>query len=298
MPYVCLIPFLFLFLVFGLFPIIYCLYVSLQSLNGPNDKSQFVGLANYIFLLTEDKYFWKTMFVTFYFLLMGFILPNLLAIPLALFLNHHSVRGKGLFKVVLFLPYIANAICLAMIVQQLFTTNYGVVNYLLSLAGVDRIEWINDEVNAPLYLSFILVLRYIGFNTILYFVGLQSIPKDMYEAADLDGASPAQKYFSLTLPQMAPMIFFAVTLSVINGMQLFDIPFVLAAGTGGVNQSAFTLAYYTVWLMNKAQRLGRGSAVSWLVSIIIIALTYVNWTITNKLEGKTKAERKLDDARR
>lgn len=288
MPYVCLLPFVLLFLTFGLFPILYSLFVSFQSLHGPRDNPEFVGFSNYIFLLTEDAYFWKTIGTTFLFLFLGFLLPNLCAIPLALMLHHESVKLKGYFRTVYFLPYMTNTISLALIAQFFFTYNYGLINYFVSLAGYDKIEWMADATNNPIYISIIVAFRQLGFYTILYFVGLQSIPKVLYEAADLDGATTAQKYFNLTLPQMAPIIFFAVTLSVINGMQLFDEPYMLTGGAGGFKQSAFTLAYYTVWLMNKAQRLGRGSAVSWLVSVIIIVLTYINWNVTNALEGKNR----------
>ncbi|MBN1410937.1 MAG: sugar ABC transporter permease [Spirochaetales bacterium] len=291
MPYVCLIPFMILFLTFFLIPIIYSLVLSFQKLGRGSTPPEFAGLQNYAFILTEDTYFWRSISATVFLLFMGTLLPHLFAFPLAIMLNNKSVKLKGVFKVLFFLPFMTNTVSAALIFQQLFSLNYGVINFLMGLMGLDKINWQGDPNVAPLFVAILVNWRYIGWNTILYFAGLQGIPKAYYEAADIDGASTFEKHLSITLPQLLPIIFFAVSLSIITGLQLFDEPFILSgqfAFMGGVKNSCLTVGYYIVWLAQKGLQQPRGAAVSWVLTLLIVSLTYINWIITRKLEGRTK----------
>ncbi len=129
--------------------------------------------------------------------------------------------------------------------------------------------------------------RFIGWNTIIYLAGLQAIPHSLYEAADIDGAGPIAKHWFITLPQLIPIIFFAVTMSIIGGMQVFDEPFVLLGGyeqMGGNMNSGLTSAFYLMFTGFKASRFGKGSAIAWLLFFIIFIMTVINRKITKALE--------------
>ena len=122
--------------------------------------------------------------------------------------------------------------------SSLFSTDFGVVNAALrGLFGMENIDWLGRPENIKPAIAMIVFWRYVGFNVVLYLAALQTIPKDLYEAATMDGAGRLQQFFYITLPSLKPMIFFGVTLSVIGGLQLFEEPFILTGGRGGPGQS-------------------------------------------------------------
>ncbi|NCC65615.1 MAG: sugar ABC transporter permease, partial [Spirochaetia bacterium] len=137
-------------------------------------------------------------------------------------------------------------------------------------------------------LAIMLNWRFIGWNTIIYLAGLQSIPVTLYEAAEVDGTGTFKKHWYITLPQLLPIIFFAVTMSIIGGMQVFDEPYVLLGGyeqLGGNLNAGLTSAFYLMFTGFKASRFGKGSAIAWLLFIIIFGMTVINRVITKKLQN-------------
>ncbi|MBN1412168.1 MAG: sugar ABC transporter permease [Spirochaetales bacterium] len=250
---------------------------------------EFVGFENFRYLLFEDLWFWKTIWVTAWLLVFGSFTQHLIAIPLAIVLNNKFIRGRDLFKTVFFMPYITNAVSITLIFGYLFSTEYGLFNYLFSFIGIEKIRWLQDENTIPVAIAILVNWRYIGWNTVIYLAGLQAIPAELYESAEIDGAKTFAKHWRITIPLILPIIFFAVTLSIIGGMQLFDEPFLLTGGmgggTGGTNRAGFTAAFYVIWLLRRANRYGKGSAVSWLVFIMILTMTFINRFVTTRLEG-------------
>jgi multiple sugar transport system permease protein len=136
-------------------------------------------------------------------------------------------------------------------------------------------DWLNDPDTIKPAISMIVFWRYVGFNVVLYLAALQTIPKDIYEAATMDGAGRLQQFWFITLPSLKPMIFFGVTLSVIGGLQLFEEPFILTGGRGGSDQSGMTTAIYLYRMAFDFNDFGAASAMSWLLFILVAALTYV-----------------------
>jgi cellobiose transport system permease protein len=285
--YIMLSPFFILFIVFGIFPIFFSLLLSIQEWTGMGPM-RFVGLRNFSFLLFKDLYFWKTIGVTSFLLVFGSFTQHFFAIPLAIVLNNKLIKGRDAFRTAYFLPFITSSVSIALIFSYFFSTNYGLANFVLELFDIKRMAWLENKKLIPASLAVIVNWRYIGWNTVIYLAGLQSIPEDLYEAADIDGASPFQKHISITLPLLLPIIFFALTLSIIGGMQLFDESFVILGGypgMGGTDNAGFTSAFYIMWLLQRIGKLGRGSAVSWLLFIIVFVMTFLNRRIINKLEG-------------
>jgi ABC-type sugar transport system permease subunit len=287
-PYVCLSPFFVLFLTFGLFPIVFSFIISLNKWKG-TDAMEFVGLNNYTFMLTEDIYFWKSLGTTLWFLVFAVLTQHLFALPLAITLNSRLVRGKHIFKVIYFIPYITGAVSISLLFTYFFNYNYGFISSLNSALGLPPMDWFENPSLVPIKIAFVVNWRNIGWNTLLYLAGLQAISPELYDAVELEGASPYQKHSQITIPVLMPIIFFAVTFSIINGLQLFDEPFILTKGfgrMGGPNNAGLTLSFYVMWLLQRKSNLGGGCAVSWLLSVAIMVLTFINFRINRAISRK------------
>jgi multiple sugar transport system permease protein len=284
-PYVLLCPFVFLFAVFGLFPLAFSLYLAFQSWEPTSGLSamQFVGLDNFAFAL-EDEWFWKSLKNTGWLALAAGIPQHLVAIPLACFIHSSFERWRNAVVGAFFVPYITSTVAIAIMFSSLFSTDFGLINIglqaLKDLPGLgallpqERIDWMGRPENIKPAISTIVFWRYLGFNVVLYLAALQTIAKDLYEAAAMDGASILQQFWFITLPSLRPMIYFGVTLSVIGGLQLFEEPFILTNGHGGSDQSAMTTAVYLYRMAFDFNDFGAASAMSWLLFIVVAVLTW------------------------
>ena len=276
-PYVLLSPFVGLFLVFGLFPLAFSLYLAFQTWEPTSGLAsmQYVGLENFAFAL-QDEWFWKSLKNTGWLAVASGVPQHLVAIPLAVFIHNSFGRLRNGVVGAYFLPYITSTVAIAIMFSSLFSTDYGVVNAALrSLFGMENIDWLGRPENIKPAIAMIVFWRYVGFNVVLYLAALQTIPKDLYEAATMDGAGRLQQFFHITLPSLKPMIFFGVTLSVIGGLQLFEEPFILTGGRGGSDQSGMTTAIYLYRMAFDFNDFGGASAMSWLLCVVVGLLTWL-----------------------
>jgi multiple sugar transport system permease protein len=201
---------------------------------------------------------------------------HLVAIPLAVFIHNRFKRLRNAAIGAYFLPYITSTVAIAILFSSLFSTDYGIVNNTLrSVFGSTNIDWLGDPDHIKPAIAMVVFWRYVGFNVVLYLAALQTIPKDLYEAATMDGASGVQQFFHITLPSLKPMIFFGVTLSVIGGLQLFEEPFILTGGRGGSDQAGMTTAIYLYRMAFDFNDFGAASAMSWLLFLVVAVLTWL-----------------------
>jgi len=276
-PYLFISPFLVLFAIFGLFPLLFSLYLAFQTWEPTSGLAamQFVGLDNFSFAL-GDQWFWKSLANTGWLALASGLPQHLVAIPLAVFINRYLQRGGNWVIGIYFLPYITSTVAIAIMFSSLFSTDYGLINLgLKQLFNMQAIDWMGGAANIKPAIAFIVFWRYVGFNAVLYLAALQNIPADLYEAATLDGATAWQQFWHITLPNLKPMIYFGVTLSVIGGLQLFEEPFVLTGGRGGSDQAGMTTAIYLYRTAFDFNDFGAASAMSWLLFLVVVALTWV-----------------------
>ena len=286
-PYVFISPFLLLFAVFGVFPLVFSLYLAFQSWEPTSglNAMDFVGLDNFAFAL-QDEWFWKSLKNTLWLAVASGLPQHLVAIPLAVFIHNAFVRSRDVVIGAYFLPYITSTVAIAIMFGSLFSTDYGLVNAgLNALFGAAPIDWLNQPQNIKPAIAMIVFWRYLGFNTVLYLAALQTIPKDLYEAADMDGAGRWQQFWCITLPSLKPMIYFGVMLSVIGGLQIFEEPFILTNGRGGSDQAGMTAAVYLYRMAFDFNDFGGASAMSWLLFAVVAVLTW----LTNRA-FKPKAE--------
>ena len=276
-PYVFISPFLLLFAVFGVFPLFFSLLLAFQSWEPTSglDAMQFVGLGNFAFAL-QDEWFWKSLKNTAWLAVASGVPQHLVAIPLAVFIHTSFKRLRDGVIGAYFLPYITSTVAIAIMFSSLFSTDFGLVNVALkALFGGDHIDWLGQPEHLKPAIAMIIFWRYLGFNVVLYLAALQTIPKDLYEAATMDGAGRWQQFWCITLPSLRPMIYFGVTLSVIGGLQIFEEPFILTGGRGGSDQSAMTAAVYLYRMAFDFNDMGGASAMAWLLFALVALLTWL-----------------------
>jgi multiple sugar transport system permease protein len=276
-PFVLLLPFSILFAVFGVFPLLFSVVLAFQSWEPTNGLASmsFVGLENFTFAL-GDEWFWKSLGSTFTLALLSGVPQHLVAIPLAAFIDRAFGRWRDPVSAAYFLPYITSSVAIAILFGALFSKDFGLVNsLLLALLQGENIDWIGRSETLGPVVAFIVFWRYVGFNLVLYLAALQSIPRDLYEAAELDGANAWQQFFHITLPGLRPMILFGVTLSVIGGLQIFEEPFILTGGKGGPDQVVMTVGMYVYRTAFEFNDFGAASAMSWILCAIVAVLTWL-----------------------
>lgn len=291
-PYFFVSPFFILFAIFGLFPIVFSTYLSLQAWNPVQGLGtmQFVGIENYTFLLT-DPWFWQAMGNTLWLAVVSGLPQHLIAIPLAFALTMGVRRFRNQFTAIYFLPFITSAVAVALVFSTIFGTQFGILNQALiylatapwsawlfgGLADNLPVNWLGRAANIKPAIAILVIWKYFGFNVVLYTAGLSTIAKDYYEAAEIDGATTLQSFWHITLPLLRPMIFFAVTLTIIGQMQLFDEPFILTGGTGGTGQAGMTVAMYLYRTGFEWLEMGTAAAMSWLLFMVIGTATLVHF---------------------
>jgi multiple sugar transport system permease protein len=284
-PYVLLLPFVLLFALFGVFPLLFSFYLAFHTWEPTSGlgEMELAGWGNFAFVI-QDPWFWKTLGNTAWLAIASGVPQHLVAIPLACALHALSSRWRDAGVGVYFLPYITTTVAVAILFTALLSTDYGLVNLLLkNLQGLPLIgawmpqpvDWLNDPDAVKPAIAILVFWRYLGFNTVLYLAALQTIPKDLYEAAALDGATAWQRFRHITLPGLKSMALFGVTLSLIGGLQLFEEPFVLTNGTGGADQSGMTSAMYLYRTAFDFNDFGAASAMSWLLFVVVAALTWL-----------------------
>lgn len=255
-------------------PLLASLYLSFTNFDMLRIP-QWVGLANYIDLFIFDPRYMKALRVTFIYVLLGVPLNLIFALAIAVLLNQ-KVRGLGLFRGIYYLPsLLGGSVAVAVMWRQIFGGE-GVVNQGLALFGINAPNWIST----PQYALYTLILLHVwqfGSAMIIFLAGLQQVPNDLYEAAEIDGASTWQKFRNVTVPMITPVIFFNLVLGIINSFQAFTSAYIVSGGSGGPADSTL---FYTLYLYQEgftSFRMGYASAMGWVLLLIIGVFTALNF---------------------
>lgn len=273
--YLAISPFYILFAIFGLFPIGFSMFLSFQKWDGIGEMT-YNGLGNYQFMLTDPE-FWRAVGNTLLIWIYSTIPMLFIALVVAFLLNASFVRFRTFFRIGYFLPNVTSLVAVAIVFGTVFSNNYGLLNYMLSLLGLNSIEWLNKTWGIQLAISVMVIWRWAGYNAIIYLAGLQSIPTVLYEAAKIDGASGIQSFFKITIPNLRPIILFTVITSTIGGMQIFTEPQVLVGNDGGVSGGGMTIVLYLYREAFVNNYFGYGAAVGWGMFLLIAIFSIVNW---------------------
>ncbi|MGW1747292.1 carbohydrate ABC transporter permease [Streptomyces sp. NPDC002092] len=288
-PYTYIAPFFALFAAFGLFPLLYTAYVSLYrvELQTPGEL-EWRGLGNYTALFGDD-YFWTALRNTFTIGVISTVPQLLMALGLA-HLLHYKLRGRTFFRVTMLLPYATSVAAATLVFAQLFGRDFGLINYLLGLVGVHPVDWQSDTIASQIAVSTIVTWRWTGYNALIYLAGMQSIPADLYEAAELDGASRWRQFLHVTLPGLRPTILFTVVVSTIGATQLFGEPLLFEGSiSGGISHQYQTLGLYMYEQGWGFFHLGRAAATAWVMFVLIVLLVLVNTALARRRTRKETA---------
>ncbi len=291
-PYAMLAPYFFLYLAFGLFPILFSLGISFTNWDGIS-KIQFTGLKNYIRVFTKDTYFYKSLWNTVILLLISTPIQIVLGVLTATFLKEFFDRSRNALQLINFLPYITTPVAVGIIFQLMFEWKSGVVNAFLNLLGLDSVYWLGHAWTSRFVVIFMIVWKNYGYNMIMFLSGLSTIPEDLYEAARIDGASWWQRFRKITIPMLRPIFVFVITTSVINGFKLFDEPQLLFNGSsqpiGGPDRAVMTviMRYYETAFRNF--EFGYGSAVAYCLFLVIAIASLILFRVVNGKKEDEKA---------
>ena len=272
-PYLFVSPAMLLLVAFGVFPIFVALAVSLTNMNisaFANIRNvKFVGIDNYTKLFADPD-FWQALGNTGVFALVGVPAVVLLSLGVALLLNRSDHWFFRVLRSFYFIPAITAIVAISLIWGYLYNTQFGFLNYLLSLVGIEQVQWLSDPVLAKFSVALVAVWRGTGLNIIIFLAALQGVPKDYLEAASLDGAGEWRKTFSIVIPLLRFAIFFVTVTTIISWMQFFDEPFVLTdGGPLGATTSVSIFLYKEGFRMNQFGYASAGSIVLFLIIAII-----------------------------
>jgi multiple sugar transport system permease protein len=231
---------------------------------------EFAGLRNYARLL-QTPLFWQALGNTFYFVAVGVPLSIGMSLGSALLLHSPLSRCKGFFRTALFTPVVTTLVAVAVIWRYLLGTRYGMLNYVLGRLGLAPIDWLGDPSWAMPAIILFAVWKSFGYNMVILLAGLHAIPKDLYEAARVDGASAARRFRHVTLPMLAPILAMVGILTIAGYFQLFAEPYVMTQG--GPLQSTVSVLYFMYEEGFKWWNLGSASAVAFLLFVLIFAVT-------------------------
>jgi len=287
-PYVFLSPFLLLFAIFGLFPLLFSFAMAFMRWDPVEGLGamRFAGLSNFSFTL-GDPWFWKSLGNTLWLSFAAGVPQHVVAIPLAYFIHRTLHRLRNAVVAAYFAPYITSTVAIAIMSMALFSTDYGLVNAgLVRLSAIPLlgrlfpatgIDWLGSAGGVKPAIAIVVFWRFVGFNTVLYLAALQGIPKEIYEASQMDGANAFQRFWYVTLPMLRPAMLFGFTLSVIGGLQLFEEPFILTGGRGGPGHAGMTTAMYMYRTAFEFNDFGAASAISWLLFAVVGSLVWVTY---------------------
>lgn len=268
-------PFFLIFFVFGIFPVLFSIYLSLSSWDGIGTM-EFVGFRNFEYLL-KDPLFWKSIANTLIIWVLSTIPMIILALVIAFLLNSAFVKFSGLYKTLYFLPNVTAIVSVAIVFGVIFAPSYGLINYFVTLLGFDAIDWHNNSFGVKLAISAMIIWRWTGYNAIIFLAGLQKISGDIYEAAKMDGASSFQIFTKITIPLLKPVLLFVVITSTIGGMQTFVEPQLLVGNSGGAGGEGLTIVLYLYQQAFVKNLYGYGSAIAIGLFFIIILFSLINW---------------------
>jgi multiple sugar transport system permease protein len=267
-------PALILIGVFFFVPVLAGLVLSFTDFDiyavGRPDIARFVGLRNYVQAL-GNPLFWKALGNTLYFVLVGGPLSVVTSLVAALLVSSKLTRLPGLFRSIFFMPVVTTLVAVAIVWRYLYQPQYGLLNWALGALGIRPVDWLGDSHWAMFSIILLAVWKNFGYNMLIFVAGLQSIPEELYEAAELDGASPWSRFVHVTLPSLGPTFLFVGVMTMLGNFQLFAEPYVMTQG--GPLKATTTVVMLMYDEGFRWWRMGMGAAIAFVLFVIMLAGT-------------------------
>lgn len=287
MAYLFVLPFVVVFLIFSVYPVIRTLQLSFANYKGFGDI-EYNGLTNYIRVF-KDKYFWRALWNTIRMWGVNIVLQLGLAFVLTIIFSDIKYKIKGLpfFRAVYYLPGIISATSIAFLFKTLLDWRFGTVNQILQKVGVHNpIDWLGQSSTAPLVISLIQTWMWFGNSFIMLMAGVQGINNDYFEAAAIDGAGRWKRFTKITLPLLKPIMLYVTITSLIGGLQLFDLPFLMFTVNGdpyGSTQTAI-MYLYKFGFATRPKQVGYASAIAYVLFLLILIISIIQFKVMNNKE--------------
>ncbi len=278
--YFFLAPALSAIFIFFFIPVIAAFIISFTDFDiytlGNFSTLRLIGFDNYVKLFSDDL-FWTALGNTFYFVVVAGPLSIAVSLTAALLLNSKLVKFKSLFRLAYFLPVVTTLVAVAIVWRFIYHPNFGILNFFLGLIGINPIDWLGDPDWAMPSIILLAVWKNFGYNMIIFIAGLQNIPEELYEAADIEGANAFQKFKHITLPMLAPTTIFVSIITMIGYFQLFAEPYVMTQG-GPLNKTLSIVQYmyqegFRWWNM------GYSASIAFVLFIIIFIGTLIQFKV-------------------
>jgi len=275
--YLFILPWILGFLIFRLGPMLYSLFLSFTDY-AARGAPKLIGFENYVYMFTKDPRFLDSLRSTLAFVV-GY-LPLNLAIGLAIaLLMNQRVRGITVFRSIYYLPAVTSGVAVAILWQFVFHKQWGILNAMLALFGIQPIGWLVDP-NWVMAAFVIMSVWGVGGSMIIYLAGLQSIPTELYESAMIDGANGIKKFWHITLPMLTPTIFFVLITGLIGAFQIFESAYIMTGG--GPNYATYFFGLNIYFTAFQSLRFAYASTLAWMLFAIIAALTIVVFTTSRR----------------
>lgn len=257
--------------IFYLYPIVRTLYFSFTDW-GAFGSFSWTGLENYRELIGDPRVLEALMNTVLYTVLVLLGIP--LSVVVAALLNTKGLRGVGLYRTIYFLPVVTMPVAVAIVWQWIYNGTFGILNYLLSVVGIDGTSWLTNPDTALVAIGVVGVWMSLGYNVVILLAGLQGIPQPYYEAAELDGAGVIRRFFSVTVPLLTPSIFFVTVLTMIQALQVFDLIFVMIQQTNPALPAVRSVVYlfYQEAFVNNDRGYAAAIVMTLLVAILAVTL--------------------------
>ncbi len=284
-PYFFLAPALGTLLIFFFLPVAAAFLMSFTDFDiyslGSLNRARFIFMGNY-FRLLNDPLFWKALLNTCYFVLVGGPLTIAVSLLAAIGLNSRLLHFKNWFRLAFFMPVITTLVAVAVVWRYLYHPRFGAVNYLLSLIGIESVNWLGDPHWAMPAIIILAIWKNFGYHMMIFLAGLQAIPEYLYEAARLDGAGWWRQFRHVTLPQLAPTTFFVTVMTIIGYFQFFAEPYVMTQG-GPLNSTLSIVLY----LYNQGFRwwqMGYASSIAFVLFVIVFIIAILQLAMRKRQE--------------
>lgn len=274
--YLYISPWLIGFICLTLGPMLFSLWLSISDAS-LGVTGNFIGFKNYADMFTNDKLFLTSLFNTFYYAFVSIPLGLILAFFLALLLNL-KLKGIGIFRTIFYLPSVVAGVAVILLWGWMFNADYGLINYSLSRIGIAGPHWLSDP-NWAMPAIIFMSLWNVGGSMLIFLAGLQGVPQELYESAEIDGANGWRRTLKITLPILSPVVFFNLIMGIIGGFQVFTQVYVLTnvpnSSVGGPLNSTYVYALHIFRNAFNYLRMGYGAALAWILFVIILGFSIV-----------------------
>ncbi len=290
-PYFYIAPFFILFAIVGLFPLLYTAVISFMDWDMVRNTGHFIGFGQYKYVLSQPK-FWIAVRNTFSIFLLSSV-PQLFAAVVIAAMLDTNIRAKTFWRMGVLVPYVMAPVAVALIFSNMFGDKYGMINTMLGHIGIGPFGWHVSPFWSHIAIATMVNFRWTGYNTLILLAAMQAVPRDLYEAATVDGAGKIRQFFSITIPSLKPTLIFVIITSTIGGLQIFDEPKMYDQfGTGGADNQWLTVSLYLYLTGWGEWNFGRAAAIAWLLFLLILLIGVINLIVTRSVVADAGAPTK------